>query len=184
MLRSKDLASYVNVNKDKQPKDSVKTRQNSLGKYAAMTSLNGDVYLSGSTTTLSKKKDKGLPRGASSEYKDKGVPHSTSSEHKNTGVPRSTSLQHTGKDMSIGDGIELRPLKRKSWATLQQHRGPVPHQKDSDEVDVINDIQPSEQSDDLIKSLRDELQLLKGSFNLDSKVSKKGKKGSGMTEIV
>ena len=170
MLRSKDLASYVNASKDKQSKESVKTRQNSLGKYAAMTSLNGDVYLSGSTTTLPKKKDKGLSRGASSEHKDKGLLHSTSSER-------------SDKDNSLGEGIELRKLKRKSWADLQKHRGPVPHQKDSDEVDVINNIEPAETSGDLIKSLRDELQLLKSSY-VDPKSSKKGKTGSGMTEIV
>ena len=210
MLRTKDLASYVNVNSDKQPKEKVKARQNSLGKYAAMTSINGDVYLSGSTTTLSKQKDKGVPRGVSLEHRDKdfprgvsleqrdkgvprgvslehrdkGVPRGVSLEHRDKGVPPGVSLEHKDKGVSNDDGIELKPMKRKGWASLQKHREPVPHKKNSDEVDVINDIQPTETSDDLIKSLRDELQLLKGSFNLDSESSKRSKKGSGMTEIV
>lgn len=160
VLRSKDLAGFVNSNSDKQMNDDMKSRRNSNGKYAAMTGINGDIYLSGSTTTLSKQKDRGALNGGSSEHKNKSVPK--------------------------GDSFEMKPVTKKAWGSSQKHRVPVTDVKNNDEVDIINDIKPSEQSDDLIKSLREELQLLKGSFNIDPKTSKKGRKTSGhtMTEIV
>ena len=146
VLRTKDLASLVNANADNRPKEVTKSRENANGKYA-MTSINGDVYLTGSTTSLAKHKRKSVPNAG---------------------------------------GLEMQPVKNQGWTSSQKHRAPVPNVKDNDEVDVINNIKQNETSDDLIKSLRDELQYLKGNFNVDSKSSKKGRRTSGksMTEIV
>ena len=135
VLRTKDLAGYVNINSDKQVKDATKTGKNSNGKYA-MTSINGDVYLTGSTTSLSKPKGRGVPNGNS---------------------------------------MEMKPVRDKAWA----------YPKDRDEVDVVNTVK-KDTSDDLIKSLRDELQHLKGNYNVEMKPSKKERKtgGRSMTDVV
>ena len=114
----------MNVNADKQIKDVTKSGKNSNGKYA-MTSINGDVYLTGSTTNLDKPK----------------------------------------KDDAKNDTIEMR--EQALWA----------YTRDKDEIDVINKMKGKkneEHSEDLIRSLRDELHDLKGTFVDPKKQNKAG----------
>ena len=114
----------MNVNADKQIKDVTKSGKNSNGKYA-MTSINGDVYLTGSTTNLDKPK----------------------------------------KDDAKNDTIEMR--EQALWA----------YTRDKDEIDVINKMKGKkneEHSEDLIRSLRDELHDLKGTYVDPKKQNKVG----------
>lgn len=78
----------------------------------------------------------------------------------NGSVTSLSKLSSTDLSRNRKESVEMKPLNQNGWNTIRNHRVPDKNLRNTDELDVIQSIQPHERTDNLIKSLRDEIKSL------------------------